>query len=40
MKKYRIKDVIEIVSDEKYYYLVQPNRVVRYNRHFKLRKFY
>lgn len=39
MKKYRIKDVIEIVSDEKYYYLVQPNRVSIYNKDFKKDNF-
>ena len=39
MKKYRIKDVIEIVSDEKYYYLVQPNRISRYNKDFKKASF-
>jgi len=39
MKKYKIKSVLEIASDEKYYYLIQTNRVLRYNKDFKKDSF-
>ena len=38
-KTYKIKGVIEIVSDKNYYYLIQANRVSRYNKDFKKDSF-